>query len=374
MSLQASLEQSSPIPLAAEIDCGDGELLALVGPSGSGKSTILRCLAGLHRPAVGHVRCGDETWFDAERGIHWSPQRRRVGLVFQHYALFPHLSALANVTLALGHLPASDRAARAQQWLARCNLEGLEHRQPGELSGGQQQRVAIARALAREPQALLLDEPFSAVDRVTRHKLLRQLIQLRRSLPVPVVLVTHDLEEASLLADRMTVLHHGRTLQTATPEEILARPVSVLVARLTDQPNVFLGKVLAQRPDDDTTLVEWLQQPLLARHHPQFAVGQRVCWLIPEAGVVLVREHQLARENTFTARVSHRLAWRGHATVTAHVGGRHDAALSFAIGTAVAQRRGVAPGSDVLLQLQKSSLCLLPTDDEVSSRLAARQP
>ncbi|MEF8730416.1 MAG: ATP-binding cassette domain-containing protein [Candidatus Accumulibacter meliphilus] len=224
MKLVARLEQSAPIPLAADIACDSGELLALVGPSGSGKSTILRCLAGLHRPSGGSVRCGDETWFDASRGVDVSPQQRRVGFVFQHYALFPHLSALANVMVALQHLPTRERAAQARHWLARSKLEGLETRRPAELSGGQQQRVAIARALAREPQVLLLDEPFSALDQVTRRKLLRQLIELRRSLAIPIILVTHDLEEAALLADSMTVLHHGHTLQTAAPDELLARP------------------------------------------------------------------------------------------------------------------------------------------------------
>ena len=368
MTLSARLEQTAPIPLAAEIACASGELLALVGPSGSGKSTILRCLAGLHRPAAGHVRCADETWFDAARGIDVPPQQRRVGFVFQHYALFPHLSALANVVQALGHLPSTERAARARYWLTRCNLDGFDDRRPAELSGGQQQRVALARALAREPQVLLLDEPFSAVDQVTRRKLLRQLIDLRRSLAIPIVLVTHDLEEASLLADRMTVLHHGRTLQTATPEAMLAQPASALVARLTDQPNLFEGKVLQHLPAADTTRIEWLGRPLLASHQPAFAVGETVSWLVPEAAVILVREHQSERENTVTAVVSERLAWRGHATVSARVDGRREATLNFAIGAAVAQRRGIVPGASVPLQLQKSAIRLLPGDVAIAGQ------
>ncbi len=368
MTLSARLEQTAPIPLAADISCASSELLALVGPSGSGKSTILRCLAGLHRPTAGHVRCGDESWFDAARCIDVPPQQRRVGFVFQHYALFPHLSALANVVQALGHLPAADRPARARHWLARCNLDGFDDRRPAELSGGQQQRVALARALAREPQVLLLDEPFSAVDQVTRRKLLRQLIDLRRSLAIPIVLVTHDLEEASLLADRMTVLHRGRTLQTATPEAMLAQPASALVARLTDQPNLFEGKVLQHLPAADTTLIEWLGRPLLASHQPAFAVGKTVCWLVPEAAVVLVREHQSERENTVTAVVSERLAWRGHATVRARVDGRRDATLNFAIGAAVAERRGIIPGASVPLQLQKSAIRLLAADAAVAGQ------
>ncbi|MEF8753926.1 MAG: ABC transporter ATP-binding protein [Accumulibacter sp.] len=369
MTLSARLEQTAPIPLAADIDCASGELLALVGPSGSGKSTILRCLAGLHRPAAGHVRCADATWFDAARGIDVRPQERRVGFVFQHYALFPHLSALANVVQALGHLPPAERVARGRHWLARCNLDGFDDRRPAELSGGQQQRVALARALAREPQVLLLDEPFSAVDQVTRRKLLRQLIELRRSLAIPIVLVTHDLEEAALLADRMTVLHRGRTLQTAAPETMLAQPASALVARLTDQPNLFEGRVLQHLPAADTTLIEWLGRPLAASHQPAFAVGETVSWLVPEAAVVLVREHQSERENTVSAVVSERLAWRGHATVSARVDGRREATLNFAIGAAVAQRRGIIPGACVPLQLQKSAIRLLAADAAIAGQV-----
>jgi molybdate transport system ATP-binding protein len=369
MRLEARLEQLAPIPLAADIACDRGELLALVGPSGSGKSTLLRCLAGLHRPSGGYVRCGGETWFDASRAVDISPQQRRVGFVFQHYALFPHLSALANVAAALGHWPAGARAAKAREWLARVNLDGLEARRPGELSGGQQQRVAIARALAREPQVLLLDEPFSAVDQVTRRKLLRQLIQLRRSLDIPIVLVTHDLEEASLLADRMTVLHHGRTLQTASPAQMLAQPVSALVARLTDQPNLFVGRVLRHLPDCAATEIEWQQRPLLAPYTPAFSPGDTVCWVVPAEGVVLVRDDQQDRENIVRGCVAESLAWRGHASITAHVDGRRDAALSFAIGASVAARRGIVPGAEVPLQLQKSAIRLLPPDPATIEQL-----
>ena len=369
MKLEARLEQLAPIKLSADIQCESGELLALVGPSGSGKSTILRCLAGLHRPAGGYVRCGGQTWFDAAGDVDISPQQRRVGFVFQHYALFPHMSALANVRVALGHLPPAGREAKAREWLAHVNLDGLEARRPSELSGGQQQRVAIARALAREPQVLLLDEPFSAVDQVTRRKLLRQLIQLRRSLDIPIILVTHDLEEASLLADRMTVLHHGQTLQTASPVNMLAQPVSALVARLTDQPNLFVGKVLRHLPELDVTEFEWQGRPLHAPHTPAFAPGEAICWVVPAEGVVLVREDQQDRQNTVLACVVEHLAWRGHASITAQVGGRRDAALSFAIGASVAARRGIVPGANVPLQLQPSAICLLPADPAVIEQI-----
>ena len=173
--LSVRLEQLEPIPLAAEFAVAAGELLALVGPSGSGKTTVLRCIAGLHRPRSGFIRCGEATWFDSENGADFAPQERSVGFVFQNYALFPHLTAIENVATALGHLPRGARASRARALLERVHLAGLENRRPAELSGGQQQRVAVARALAREPQVLLLDEPFSAVDQVTRRKLQREL-------------------------------------------------------------------------------------------------------------------------------------------------------------------------------------------------------
>ena len=170
----------APVPLDAEFTCRTGELLALVGPSGSGKTSLLRCIAGLRRPRAGLVRCKGLTWFASDRAINLPPQKRRVGLVFQQYALFPHLSARDNVASALRHLPANARNARAEALLETVHLAGLEAHKPRELSGGQQQRVALARALARDPAVLLLDEPFSAVDQVTRRKLQSELAQLRK--------------------------------------------------------------------------------------------------------------------------------------------------------------------------------------------------
>jgi molybdate transport system ATP-binding protein len=205
-TLSVRLQQTAPIPLDAEFDCGAGELVALVGPSGSGKTTLLRVIAGVARCAEGRVAIGDDTWFDSAAGVELSPQQRRVGLVFQSYALFPHLSALDNVALAS---PRSDPAGHARELLARMRLDGLAVRRPAQLSGGQQQRVALARALARDPQVLLLDEPFSAVDQVTRQDLYVELAELHRSLSIPMLLVTHDLQEAQRLADRMVILDEG---------------------------------------------------------------------------------------------------------------------------------------------------------------------
>lgn len=342
--LSVRLEQTTPIPLHATLACAAGETLALVGPSGSGKSTILRCIAGLHRSHGGHIGCNGDTWFDAAAGVDRTPQQRSIGLVFQSYALFPHLSAQDNVAAALSHLPARDRPARARELLARVHLTGLEGRRPHALSGGQQQRVAVARALARDPQVLLLDEPFSAVDRVTRQKLYRELAELRRTLALPIVLVTHDLEEAAMLADRMCMLHRGRTLQTGTPFEVMTRPVDALVARLVDLRNVFEARVDATGTRRG---LRWNGLVLEADVPGTFAAGERVQFAVPVSGVVLHRHDRPSRgerENPVDGTVAECTELGEDTTVALAVDGA-GALLWLRIPTHVAHRNEVRMGT-----------------------------
>ena len=254
--LQVQLRSASPIRLEAEFDCGAGELVALVGPSGSGKTSMLRAIAGLWTPAdvQGHIRVAGQTWLDTAKGVQLSPQQRRAGLVFQHYALFPHMTAQANVALAAGP---GWSIADVQTLLARLGLATLSQRRPSQLSGGQQQRVALARALVRvmprptadpspTPQALpgvlLLDEPFSAVDAPTRQALYRELAALRQKVSVPMLLVTHDLAEARRLADRVVIVDAGQTLQTGEPSRVFASPRNARVAELVGIQNHFEGR------------------------------------------------------------------------------------------------------------------------------------
>jgi len=236
--LQAQLHQDGPIPLQARIHCAAGELLALVGPSGSGKTSVLRALAGLLRPAQGHICLGDTVWFDAASGIDVPAEQRPVGMVFQHYALFPHLSALDNVRLALPDRAGADQALRL---LADMQLDGLAGRKPHELSGGQRQRVALARALARAPALLLLDEAFAAVDQPTRQSLYDELVKLRARVSLPIVMVTHDLREARTLADRICILDAGATLQNGPPERVMAQPRNARVAALVGLRDIHEG-------------------------------------------------------------------------------------------------------------------------------------
>ncbi len=200
------------------------ETVALVGPSGSGKTTLLRAAAGLVRPARGRIACGDAVWFDGARGIDRRPEERSVGLVFQDYALFPHLSVAGNVAFG--------GRARAGELLERLRLTHLATARPAELSGGERQRVALARALAREPKVLLLDEPMAALDPHTRATVRAELHELLRELALPTLLVTHDFEDAAALAARAGVLVDGRLRQLAPPAELVAAPADPFVAAL----------------------------------------------------------------------------------------------------------------------------------------------
>ena len=210
--------------LGVELEVGR-ETLALVGPSGAGKSSVLRAIAGLLRPDAGRIALGSEVWLDAERRVSLPPERRSVGLVFQEYALFPHLSVEANVGFG--------GKARAAELLERFRISDLARARPGDLSGGERQRVALARALARDPAVLLLDEPLSALDAHTKGTVRAELGALLRELNLPTVLVTHDFEDAAALADRVGVIVDGRILQLGRAVELLAAPASGFVASFT---------------------------------------------------------------------------------------------------------------------------------------------
>ena len=231
-ALDVRLIQSEGIPLDVTFCCAPGEVVAILGPSGSGKTTILKAIAGLIRPQVGRVSLGGDVWFDFAAGIFVRPELRRVGFVFQDYALFPHLNVLGNVTLAMGHVELAARHHRGRDLLRRVGIANLETRWPGDLSGGERQRVAIARALARDPQVLLLDEPFSAIDRPARQRLKVEVRALSASVAVPVVLVTHDIDEAAALASKVVVIDAGRTIATGEPKSLLANPGSARVAEI----------------------------------------------------------------------------------------------------------------------------------------------
>ncbi|MFN7004361.1 MAG: molybdenum ABC transporter ATP-binding protein [Roseinatronobacter sp.] len=283
MALDVRLRATVPIPLDVAFRVEPGELLALVGHSGSGKTTLLRSIAGLWRPQTGRIAVNGAVWLDTAAAVDLPTHRRRVGIVFQNYALFPHMTAVQNVMAAMD---APGRGA-AEQTLDLVNLHGLADRKPAQLSGGQQQRVAVARALARKPHALLLDEPFSAVDRATREKLYSEIIDLRRHLAMPVVLVTHDMNEAQLLADRMVVLEKGRVVREGTTAEVMADPEALRAMGIREVA-AMLPAVIVEHGDDGLTRLKGPTGPLFL---PEIdgAPGMRLRVRIMAHEVILAR-------------------------------------------------------------------------------------
>ena len=363
--LVVRLRQTHPIPLDVELSCAQGEMLALVGPSGSGKSTLLRAIAGIFRAEEGRITCNGDVWFDSQTRMVLSARQRRIGMVFQNFALFPHLSALENVMEALVELPHPERERRAHDLLLRVHLQGLEHRRPAQLSGGQQQRVAVARALAREPKVLLLDEPFSAVDRSTREKLYRELAELRRQLSMPVILVTHDLDEALMLADRLCILSQGCTLQTGAPHDVVARPDSIQVARLVGLKNIFHAQVMEHRADNSETVIEWRGRRLVARMQPQFAAASQVAWTIPAAQLILHRRDRPSRgerENPVSGVVVDFLRMGENAALVIQPDGPDKPPLFTSVSLHAAQRNGIHTGAEVTVSLPAEGIHLMPTD------------
>ena len=222
-----------------ELSLEVGSTLALVGPSGAGKTTVLRAVAGLVRPESGRIAVDDDVFFDGERGIDLPPERRSVGLVFQEYALFPHMTVRQNVEYARRHA--------ADEYLERFRIAHLEDARPHQLSGGERQRVALARALARDPAVLLLDEPLAALDAHTKAQVRHELAELLRELELPTLLVTHDYEDAAALAGQVGVLVAGQLRQLASPAELVARPRDGFVASFTGA-NLLHGEAHATRP------------------------------------------------------------------------------------------------------------------------------
>ena len=340
-NLVVSLKQEKPVSLDVDLHCEAGELVAMVGPSGSGKTTILRCIAGLHQADMSKVVVGGNTWWDSGVGINLPIHERCLGIVFQAYGLFPHMSVAENLQSAMLSEPQSDQHDKIQELLSLVNLTGLEGRRPSQLSGGQQQRVAVARALARNPGILLLDEPFSAVDLMTRKKLRRELAKIRRPLNIPILLVTHDLEEAEELADRICIVHHGETLQADAPRVILNKPRSEAVARLVGMTNIFQGKVSRHDTTRGVTWLDWNGLELECVLQQQFEVGSSVRWLIPQDRIILhqkVRPSRGQAENPVEGRIAEMTTMGGNVVVVMNASHCPEVAITFTLPSHVVER------------------------------------
>lgn len=222
----------------------EGGTVALFGPSGTGKSLTLQVIAGLVEPDSGRVSVRGQTLYDSARRIYVPARLRRVGYVPQNYTLFPHLNVRQNILFGVQKRLQAEQESRLAELLKGLRLEGLQLRRPSQLSGGQQQRVALARALITEPQILLLDEPFAALDSIIRGRLQEELLNLKERYKLPIVLVTHDLNEAYTLSEQIVVIEQGRVVQSGSRHEVLFHPITEAVARFTGAKNIFAGEVI----------------------------------------------------------------------------------------------------------------------------------
>lgn len=325
------------LELALEVG---GETVALVGPSGAGKTTLLRTVAGLMRPERGRIALGARTWLDTATGVDVPPERRRVGLVFQELALFPHLTVERNVGFA--------GARDVQDLLRRFGVEHLRRARPGELSGGERQRVALARALARKPEVLLLDEPLSALDASTRADVRTELRELLATLDVPALLVTHSFEDAAALAGRIGVLLDGRLLQLATAPTLAREPAHAFVAALTGG-NLLPGRVVGIADGLTRVLLDGGETVLAAD-----AAEGRVGVVVAPSDVALARSpSEDSAQNHLRGRIATLLPSANRVRV--RVG-----PLTAEITAASAARLDLRSGDEVVASFKATGIRLVP--------------
>jgi len=358
--LTVAIEKQLPtVDVAVEFDLA-GEVLALFGPSGAGKSMTLKMIAGIETPDRGTIRSGDRLLYDSSTGVNLPPQRRRVGYVPQQYALFPHLTALENVAFPLRkglRWPAQRANQRASELLASFGLADLLDVHPGGLSGGQQQRVALARALSSEPEILLLDEPFAALDGPIRVELRNELRTIQQRLRVPAVFVTHDLEEAATLANRIAVVLDGRVRQIGVTRDVLDRPVDRQVAELVQARNIVGGRL--EQAEGATFVATALGRLEVGKR--AFAHGSAVELIIRPEVIRIVRENRpidrLARQILLDGHVTQIIDHGTRVVIHAAING---AALEVSLSPSAAGRLDIEPGGPIRLAIAASDIHIVP--------------
>jgi iron(III) transport system ATP-binding protein len=324
----------------------DGQLLTLLGPSGCGKTTTLRMIAGLEQNDAGRIAIGDRVVSDPAAGVFVAPERREIGMVFQSYAIWPHMTVFANVAypLEVRRRPTAEVRERVQEALRLMEMSHLAQRPATALSGGQQQRVAIARALVFRPRVLLMDEPLSNLDAKLREQMRVELRALQQRLGITTVYVTHDQEEAMVLSDEIAVMHEGHVLQVAAPETIYTRPANRTVAAFVGSPNLLAAKTREVRRGAGGTLARvegegwdgWCAGP------EDLAAGELVTVIVRPEAVQLGRRPGIGI--AWTGVVRQRFFRGARNVYTIEVGGHR-------FGVDAAPDEVVAPGREITLSV-----------------------
>ena len=264
------------------------ELVVLFGPSGSGKTTLFRCISGILEPDNGTITVGSNVYYDKDKRINVPIQKRNLGYVFQNDTLFPHMTVKKNIVYGLKNWEKGDREKRFMEMMDLLHIEELETQYPSQLSGGQKQRVALARALAPKPEILLLDEPFSALDTEIRTKLAKKIKTLQNKIGIPLLFITHNLEEAFLLASKILILHGGKTQQFGTPEEIFYNPQSRQVAELFGLLNIFDDAYVKEHDKESKSTILKSESMQITVKYLNYKVGDEVCWGIHPENITLL--------------------------------------------------------------------------------------
>ncbi len=362
MSLNVKLKKSFK-DFALDVSFSMGEdVNVLFGPSGAGKSLILKLISGIVSPDEGLVEIGGEKVFDSRSKIHLPVRKRKVGYLFQDYALFPHMKVYQNIAYGISGGDKARVKAVVGELIEIMRLKGLEGRFPHELSGGQKQRVALARTLATSPRILLLDEPFSALDYQVREKLRRDLMLIHERFPITIILVTHDLEEAFMMGSFIAVINNGSMEQFGRSDDIFYRPATRNVARFVGTRNIFSG-VVASVTDNEVVLRSPVTGDLtaVAGSGEGLEIGRDVDFCIRPEEIPVVRKDRAMdegrRANVLEGRI---VSITGRGTTHSLFVDTGTAQLKVELPNFVMRDLGLAEGHDISLLLKKESIWIIP--------------
>lgn len=353
ISKKLTNKNSKEFVLNAEFKCGN-EMIVLFGPSGAGKTLTLECIAGLVAPDKGYINVNGITYFDSEKNINISPQKRNTGYLFQNYALFPHLTVSENILFGLREK--NNAQVKMQDMLDVFEIHELRKRYPSQLSGGQRQRVALARALITRPRILLLDEPFSSLDHIVRMRLRRDLKKIREIIKIPIILITHNPVEAYTMADTIIVYRYGGIEQIGPPKEIFSKPINENVAKLVGMNNLFKGTILDITNDE---VMIQSHKKIIAPGMEGLHIGEEVTWCIRPDQVMVVREDRplgkAIASNVFSGKITEIIS--NAATYLLYIDGDFD--IEIEIPSHAFEKLGLEEGQIIRVSLKKSAIHIM---------------